>query len=261
MPQSDIERIAFGYLDRGWSAIPIRPRTKRPLVRWEPFQHRLPTAAELHEWFGRRPDAGIGIVTGSVSGLAVLDVDLGHGGDETLAELERRHGKLPETVEAITGGGGRHLYFRYPDRALSSRVGIAPGLDVRADGGLVVAPPSLHPSGRRYVWEVSHDPDDLSPAAMPGWLRELALGSGAARGHPAAYWRALVRRGVGEGERNSMIASLAGHLLWREVDEPVILELLLCWNRIRCQPPLSDDEVAATVESIARTHLRHTEDR
>lgn len=261
MPQSDIERIALAYLGRGWSVVPIRPRTKRPLVRWQPFQQRLPTAAEFRDWFNRWPDAGIGIVTGPVSGLAVLDVDLGHGGDETLAELERCHGKLPETVEAITGGGGRHLYFRYPDQALPSRVGIAPGLDVRADGGLVVAPPSLHPSGRRYAWEVSHDPDDLAPAAMPGWLRELALGSGAARGHPAAYWRALVRRGVGEGERNSTIASLAGHLLWREVDEPVILELLLCWNRIRCQPPLPDQEVAATVESIARTHLRHAEDR
>ena len=79
-------------------------------------------------------------------------------------------------------------------------------------------------------------------------------------GHPAAYWRALVRRGVSEGERNNAIASLTGHLLWHGVDQTVVLELLLSWNRARCQPPLPDDEVAAAVRSVTRTHLRRTPD-
>jgi hypothetical protein len=68
------------------------------------------------------------------------------------------------------------------------------------------------------------------------------------------YWRKLVADGVTEGERNNTIASLTGHLLWHGVDPDVVLELLLCWNRVRCRPPLPDDEVIRTVDSIARLH-------
>jgi hypothetical protein len=257
MQTMNIEQIALLYLSRGWSVIPIKPRTKRPLMQWEPFQHRLPREEEVREWFSRWPNGGVGIVTGAVSGLAVIDVDVGHGGNETLAELERRNGSLPLTVEAVTGGGGRHIYFLHPGIAMPSRVGWAPGIDMRADGGLVVAPPSLHPSGRRYEWEVSHHPDRVGLAPMPPWLLQELAAEATQRGHPARYWRELIRRGVREGERNSTIASLTGHLLWRDVDQLAILELLLCWNRVRCQPPLPDAEVVATVESVTRTHRRH----
>jgi hypothetical protein len=76
------------------------------------------------------------------------------------------------------------------------------------------------------------------------------------RGHPVAHWRRLVCDGVPAGERNNTIASLAGHLLRHGVDPVVVMELLLCWNRIRCRPPLADEEVAAVVESITRIHER-----
>lgn len=158
MNLTGMEGIALSYLSHGWSVIPIRPRTKRPLIAWEPFQHRLPRAEEVQQWWRLWPNAGVGIVTGAISNLVVLDVDVEHGGDKALAELERRNGPLPPTVEAITGSGGRHLYFSYPGRPMSSRVGWAPGIDLRADGGLVVAPPSIHPSGRRYEWESSPRP-------------------------------------------------------------------------------------------------------
>ena len=95
---------------------------------------------------------------------------------------------------------------------------------------------------------------------MPVWLLQLARGEAPGRGHPVTYWRELVERGVAEGERNSTIASLTGHLLWHGVDKQVALELLLAWNRLRCCPPLEDEEVAATVDSIARTHARHRGD-
>jgi hypothetical protein len=73
-------------------------------------------------------------------------------------------------------------------------------------------------------------------------------------GHGLKYWRELIHKAVPEGTRNSTIASLAGHLLWHGVDAEVVLELLLCWNRVRCSPPLGDDEVLRTVESITRLH-------
>lgn len=254
---TDTRVAAANYLARGWAVVPIATGGKHPLVRWQAFQERLPTREELEEWYRRWPDAGVGIVTGRVSGLVVLDVDPRHDGDESLAALEREYGALPLTIEAISGGGGRHIYFEYPGGELRNRAALAPGIDLRAEGGLVVAPPSVHASGRRYEWEVSHHPDDTELAAMPGWMLRLALGEAPGRGHPVAYWRELVERGVGEGERNSTIASLAGHLLWHGVDQEVALELLLAWNRVRCRPPLADEEVAATVDSIARTRARH----
>jgi len=79
------------------------------------------------------------------------------------------------------------------------------------------------------------------------------------RGHPIAYWRRLVCEGVPVGERNNTIASLAGHLLRHGVDAAVVMELLLCWNRTRCRPPLADEEVAAVVTSISRLHARDEE--
>lgn len=242
---------ALGYLARGWSVLPVRPRDKRPLIAWERLQDEPPTEAEAGAWFARWPEANVGIVTGTVSGLVVLDVDAAHGGGDSLAALERDHGPLPPTVEAVTGGGGRHLYFRHPGSQTGSRIGLRPGIDLKGDGGYVVAPPSVHPNGRRYAWRSGRAPAGLMPAPLPLWL----LDPHARRpGHSLADWRALVRDGVAEGRRNSSVASLTGHLLWHGVDPDVALELMLAWNRLRCRPPLDDAEVAGVVRSIARLH-------
>jgi len=244
---------ARACLARGWSVIPIERRGKRPLVAWLEFQDRLATPEELDAWFARWPEANVGIVTGRISGLVVIDVDARHGGEESLARLESAHGPLPASVEALTGGGGRHLYFAHPGGRVGNRVGLFPGIDLRGDGGCVVAPPSVHPSGRRYAWASGRSPQAARLAPLPQWLLR---DTGAKRaGHPLAHWRELVRQGVDEGERNATLASLAGHLLWHEVDPEVVLELLLAWNRARCSPPLDDAEVASVVESIARLHL------
>jgi hypothetical protein len=252
--------VAQGYRARGWSVVPVRPKAKQPLVRWQALQQRLATEGEIDQWFGLWPDANIGIVTGAVSGLVVIDVDPKHGGDESLAHLERERGPLPQTVEAITGGGGRHLYFQHPGGQVRNRAGLAQGVDLRGDGGFVVAPPSVHASGRSYAWQSGHGPEDRAVAAMPAWLLERVTGRPAGRGHSLEHWRRLVRDGVAEGERNNTIASFAGHLLWRGVDPDVALELLLAWNRTRCRPPLPDAEVAAVLQSIARLHERERGD-
>lgn len=256
-PRSELD-WALGYLGLGWGPIPLRPRDKRPLVSWEEFQARRPDSSEIQQWFGRWTKANIGVITGQISGLVVLDIDPGHDGENSLADLERQYGKLAETVESRTGGGGRHLYFQYPGFPVRNRTAVAPGLDVRADGGYIIVPPSIHPSGRPYVWAKGHDPWQARIATLPDWLLELVIGGRQPRrGYPLSHWRGLVRQGVGEGERNNTIASLTGHLLWHEVDPEIILDLLLCWNEQRCRPPLPDEEVARTVESIVHTHERH----
>jgi len=256
-PKSNVHlKAAIGHLKRGWSIVAVAPRAKRPIVRWEPFQHEPPTEDQLKQWFKRWPDANLAVVTGEVSGLVVLDVDPRHGGKESLATLESRHGKLPRTVESITGGGGRHLFFSHPGREVHNRVGIMPGIDLRGDGGTIVLPPSVHPSGKRYRWKRGHAPGDLPLAPLPIWLEMSRFSSDEPQGHPVAYWRALARKGVKQGERNNTIASFAGHLFWHGVDPDVVLELMLTWNRMRCDPPLADDEVIDTVKSIEKTHTR-----
>ncbi len=107
-----------------------------------------------------------------MSGLLVLDID-GEAGADALHDLEREHGELPATVEALTGGGGRHVYFRHPGEPIGNTAGkLGAGIDTRGDGGYVVGPPSPHPSGRRYQWSVDGHPDDVEIAPAPDWLLE-----------------------------------------------------------------------------------------
>jgi hypothetical protein len=184
----------------------------------------------------------------------VLDVDPRHGGKDSLVRWELEHGPLPHSVEAGTGGGGRHIYFKHPGAVIKNRVGLAEGIDLRGDGGCIVAPPSVHRSGMRYSWIKGHEPQNTSLADLPDWLLEYLQHGYRSPGHNLSYWRHRVKQGIAEGERNNTIASLSGHLLWHGVDADVVMELMLSWNRVHCLPPLDDDEVVRTVQSITRLH-------
>ena len=167
--QTDTAAAAKCYLARGWSVLPLRKRDKRPLICWEHLQKERPTEPEIAEWFRRWPDANVGIVTGEISNLIVLDIDPKHGGYATLERLERRFRPLSATVEAVTGGGGRHLYFAHPGGLTRNRAGLAQGIDLRGDGGYVVAPPSIHPTGRPYECVTGRGPDETTLAPLPHW--------------------------------------------------------------------------------------------
>ena len=166
---------AIEYAARGWRVLPIGPGKKSPPM--DAWQHAATTdpATITAWWTGLYRGYGIGIATGAASGLFVLDVDTDNGkrGDESLADLEATYGRLPDTREILTGSGGRHLYFRWPAGVdirndQSGRLGL--GLDIRGEGGQVLAPPTVHPNGRIYAHELS-SPDDL--ADPPDWLVEL----------------------------------------------------------------------------------------
>lgn len=107
---------------------------------------------QVLDWWNAMPDANIGMPTGTASGLDVLDVDSRHDGETSLATLEERYGPPLVTAVALTGGGGRHLYFLHVPKVRNSAGRLGPGLDVRGEGGYVVLPPSLHVTGRRYRW-------------------------------------------------------------------------------------------------------------
>lgn len=170
---------ALTYAALRWRVVPIVPGQKRPSM--PDWVNAATTDVELlTQWYAANRDHGVGLVTGEGSGVWALDVDPGHGGDDTLATLEATHGRLPATVEAITGGGGRHLLFRWPNlgpnqRLTNSAGRLGPGLDVRAQGGQIVVAPTLHPNGRRYQWEASSRPGEVEVAEAPAWLLDLVI--------------------------------------------------------------------------------------
>lgn len=187
---------ALSYASRGWSVVPVHGIVhgrcscgrddcaapgKHPRIRWEPAMHERATADQLRGWWRRWPEANVAVVTGRVSGVAALDIDPRSGGDGALAALEAVHGALPRTVEARSGGGGRHVWFAIAVE-LSSTV-VAPGVELKAERSSVIAPPSLHVSGERYTWLPEQGPDELALAPLPTWLESLAHGDGGARGH------------------------------------------------------------------------------
>jgi hypothetical protein len=144
-----------------------------------------PSPEQVASWWDRWPDANLAVVTGSASGVAVLDVDPRGGGDEALAHLERRWGALPRTVETRSGGGGRHVWFATAER-LPSAV-LATGLELKAERSTVIVPPSVHASGGRYEWLPGLGPDEVEIAPVPEWLDALAHGDPDARTrHPLA---------------------------------------------------------------------------
>src|SRR5262249_15159857 len=164
---STLSDAALCYASRGWHVFPCKPRDKAPAT-----YHGLKDATtdfnKITGWW-RSTDFNIGLATGKASGVFVLDVD-GEDGESSGAMLERRHGILPSTVNSITGRG-RHLFFAWPGRPIRNSVcKIAPGIDIKADGGYVILPPSIHPSGRAYAWSV----DSANAfAAAPQWLLQM----------------------------------------------------------------------------------------
>lgn len=265
---------ALRYAARGlpvfplWPVLPLKERFicgcsktircespgKHPVSAVAPHGLKDATTDEniIRHFWASKPDANIAIATGSV---VVLDIDPRHGGDRSLADLERAHGQLPPTWRVRTGGGGMHIYFTAPTGAsvCNSAGKLGDGIDVRGRGGYVVAPPSRHISGRHYEWAAGKD-----VAPIPSWVVAAAQEPKQAT-TLATDWRNLVRNGVAEGKRNDAAARLAGHLLRRYVDPHVTLELVMAWNVSRCTPPLPPLEITTIVNSIAKRELTRRE--
>jgi hypothetical protein len=242
-------RTALALAARGFHIFPCRPRDKRPATA-NGLKDATTNPDTIQAWWQQQPDNNIAIATGAASGIFVLDID-GLDAEAALRRLEVEHGVLPATVEAITARG-RHIYFKWPQDPVRNSTGkIAEHVDVRGDGGYVLCPPSIHPSGRRYCWSVD---SANSIADAPGWLLDKQNGV-TVRTTPSPEWRALIE-GVGEGARNCSLARLAGHLLRHHVNPFVTLGLLQAWNATNCAPSLPAAEVEQIVNSISSKELR-----
>lgn len=154
---------------RQWKVFPLAPREKTPITA-HGLKDGTADIAQIQRWWSQTPTANIGIATGHASGFFVVDVD-GDEGMQTLASLEDEHGPI-KTRSATTGGGGKHLLFQTIGVPIRNRAKLLPGIDVRGDGGYIVAPPSIHPNGQTYRW----DDEAVEIAPAPPWLIELLFG-------------------------------------------------------------------------------------
>jgi hypothetical protein len=234
--------FARQYLSLGFSVVPCVPRGKRPAVPWQEYQTRKPSDAELVQWFGNgQESSNIGVVCGSGSGVIVLDVDA--GGEASLTGKE-----LPPTPCVTTGGRGWHYYFRHPGGTVRNFARKLPGLDLRGDGGLVVAPPSVHPSGAVYEWAVPLDAVPLADA--PAWLLALLDKPRLTDAKPGG-WLTESLAGVSEGQRNDAAIRLAGRFRRAGLSSNETLAILRLWND-RNKPPLPDAELCQVSASASK---------
>lgn len=222
------------YIARGWSVFPIVPGGKSPAVAsWKPYQERLATTEELQEWFGDG-NANIAIVTGSLSGLTVLDFDTDEAWNETF-----RLG-VPSDSPLVETSKGFHLYCRHHEAVKNDQHGqVLSGMDIRSEGGYVVAPPSVHESGARYQWFGERGPDNVGLSDLPEWVIK------AERKKPAV---ANLEGGVEAGNRNGTLTQLLGRWV-KEYTFDEVIAMALEWNNT-CTPPDSEQQVIRTVQSI-----------
>jgi len=290
---SEKQQAAIDFAKRGWAVFPVHAvhegccncgnskcgsPGKHPMTG-NGFKDATTDPQHVEQSWETHPDANIGIRTGKESGVFVLDIDPDHGGHESLAELRKEFGELPHTVIAETGGGGQHYFFEYSEEEIRNRNALRRGIDIRGEGGYVVAPPSRHVKGTTYRWREGCSPDGIDLARAPNWLvdliqrREPSTNRKSADAEPpqtepispklASNLHRYVAKceGVAEGERNSQAFTIACKL--REISKnagndltsDAIFDLLSPWNH-RNSPPLDGVELRKICESASSRELQ-----
>ena len=247
---SPLHSAALDCLERGWSPIPLHPRSKKPSLPWQAFQTRHATEAEVCSW---PAESNLGVVTGSISGLVVVDVD-GPEGQE--AFTARCDGVLPYTPTVKTGKG-LHLYFNHPGGQVTNRVGLLSKVDLRGDGGFVVMPPSVHENGTTYEWVVSPDAERL--AELPPWVPMMPPAPIMCYGPngteipcpPVAYIAGYSFRPIPPGYRNDALYRLTRSIRYK-MSEADVRATVHYVNREFCHPPLPPAEVNRLLDHALR---------
>jgi hypothetical protein len=235
-PRGSLPGETLAAAARGWRLLPVRERCKIPLVReWPKAATSAP--ARLEAWAAQFPRCNWALATGPASGVFVLDVD-GEQGEDALLAHHRQGQSQPGTLTVSTGRG-KHLYFRWPEGLTirNSAGKLGRGLDIRGEGGFVVIPPSVHPSGTEYAY---FDPD-VPVSDAPAWLLALVA-------QPSHTGISVLC----EGHRNDGLIRLAGAWRRRGASQGELERRLRAENARRCRPALPDSEVIDIAASAAR---------
>lgn len=237
---------AMALAARGFAVFPLQPKDKKPLGGSNSFKDATTDRDSIKTSWTKTPNANIGLATGAPSGVFVLDVD-GPEGEKSLRDLEAEHGPLPETLQSSTGRG-RHILLTAPCSLGISAGKLGPKLDTRGDGGYIVAPPSIHPTGATYSWINS------TPLAdPPDWLVDKLRAP-----KSRAVQSAANDNGIPEGQRNSMLTSLAGSMRQKGIEGESLDRALNEINETSCDPPLDPREVLRIARSIGRYPVEQT---
>lgn len=238
----NLTKWALAYLKAGYSIIPVGV-DKKPLIPWKPYQFKRLTREEVKKLFAKKEAVGIAVVTGKLSGLAVLDFE---------KEAEIPYHKLKTGIQSRSGGGGVHFYYKYPaSYDLFSCTRLLPDMDLRGEGGYIILPPSSHKSGNRYKWThriFDYELDDFPRWILPHYHERRSVGQNIED----------VVKGIGQGTRNDSATVVAGTLLRfipQSYWQVLVWPLLQAWNKNN-KPPMSEVELHHVYKSIANRALR-----
>jgi len=275
--------VAKAYQGLGWAIMPvhtpidgggcsceeyIRKKTKDPKYKCPStgkhpkirlWQEEASTNAEkANKWFNNSYKNNIGIATGKKSGVTVIDIDINHQigkfGDESLEHLEQKLGKLPDTVEQKTGGGGRQLFFKQfeiPGFELKNSAGIiGESIDIRSDGGMVVVYPSMHKSGNQYIWEESSKPGSIEIAELPSLWIDYIRNCYSKKDTNGKSEKFKMPEKIDNGKRNDTFFRSACSMHEKGLSRNAILAALKEENIEKCDIPLEESELITIIDNV-----------
>jgi len=245
----DFKQWALNYAAHGLAVFPLWPKEKTPTTK-NGFKNATTDTKQIEKWWNAHPADNIGIATGDMSGgLLVIDLDYdeekGKDGYRSLQEFEKEHGELPNTWKVKTGRGGLHMIY-HTDRPLPCTDNIRNGVDTRANGGYIVAPPSIHPNGNRYEWEASGSPDEVKIAEANDLIFKF-ISFDTTEKHDGEKKKFTLPDKIPKGYRGSTLVKLVCSQQARGLSDKAIRASVKAENEERCEPPFTDEELEKEV--------------
>lgn len=231
-------QAALSYAEHGWPVVPLKPNDKRPLLKCWPDK-AMTDPEKIREWWAKIPDANIGLLTGMRSKLLVIDSDEKNGMSGRMS-IRGAGLPVPETWLVQTPSGGYHYYYQFPTgKSIGSPAGVLDGVDIRGDGGYVVAPPSVI-DGKSYAVA-----SPAGIASLPSqWVGLLTK--------PRQRTLRSTAEPILDGTRNDTLASLAGSMRHKGFSVSAIEAALLAENAACCIPPENEEKVLRIARSYGR---------
>lgn len=250
-----LKESALAYANMGFAVFPLLPRDKRPATKTG-CKAATTDKQQIESWWNSKPDCNIGIATGRTSGLVVIDLDVdedkGINGYDTLREWQRDNGKLPDTWQSITGRGGYHLLYR-DNTGNQNRVKLYDGVDIRGEGGYIVAPPSIHPNGKEYQWE--YGPGDGEMAAIDSIVAKFLDGPEPEERNAQRF---EMPERLPEGQRTEYLVKMVCSMQAKGASDEAIRAAVRAENDSKCIPSLSDEELEKEVFPALKRYEKGT---
>lgn len=246
--ENPLLRAALFYaLRMGWPVFPLKPRSKDPITP-HGFKDATLDEAQIRVWWSKWPNANIGIPTGIRHW--VFDVDPRNGGDDSLMGLVAQYGALADTIQQITGGGGSQRFYEPPDQMkIGCHTAVWPGIDIKGEGGYVVVPPSIHPSGNPYIWDGADPITKQTIAPANPWL--LSEINKRTNGHHEPF---ELPEKIAKGTQHTTLFKMGASMRRKGCGYAEILEALWQVNQKHCDEPGPRENIEKLAESVCKQY-------